>query len=117
MFEEKFADICAVIDPSEVFAVSQSITLNLIMSVFTVKIPLEITKRIFEYFLFRQNGEECLFELLESILVRMRPKILCMNESEISEYLMEHRFVEDCFNEARGTPDWIAIFEYRSSNL
>ena len=114
IFESKFGDICQIIDPVELFAVCQSITLNLIMSVFTVKIPLEIAKRVFEFFLYRQNGEQCLFELLESILMRMRPKILRMDEAEICSYLTDHRFVEDCFNEARGTPDWISIFSYRS---
>jgi hypothetical protein len=38
------------------------------MSIFTVKIPLDLSKRVFEFFLYKQNGEQCLFDLLESIL-------------------------------------------------
>jgi hypothetical protein len=57
-----------VIDPSLMFAVCQSISINLIMSIFTVKIPLDLSKRVFEFFLYKQNGEQCLFDLLESIL-------------------------------------------------
>lgn len=95
------------------FAVVQSITLNLIMSIFTVKIPLEIAKRCFEFFLYSGNGEECLFDLLESILMRMRSKMLEMEDYELVKYLMNHDFVEECFEEAKGTPDWIQIFAYR----
>lgn len=72
------------------FAVVQSINLNLIMSVFTCKIPIEIAKRVFDFFLYRNNGEECLFDLLESIMVRMQPKMLEMDEYELFVYLMEH---------------------------
>lgn len=75
IFQKRFPDLCAIIDDM-LFAVVQSITLNLVMSIFTVKIPLEISKRCFEFFLYSGNGEECLFELLESILLRMRSKML-----------------------------------------
>lgn len=72
------------------FPVYQAITCNLIMSIFTVKIPLELAKRVFEYFLYKNNSEECLFELLENMLTRTRDKMLKMDESELFNYLMEH---------------------------
>jgi hypothetical protein len=114
IFEKRFPDICQKIDQDLLFAVVQSINLNLIISVFTCKIPLEICKRVFEYFLYSNNGEECLLHLLESFLVRMRPKMLLMEEHELFTYLMEHQFVIDSFEEARGTPDWIKFFSYKS---
>lgn len=110
IFESSFQDISSLIDPSLLFAVCQSIACNLIMSIFTVKIPLALAKRVFEYFLYYRNGEECLFDLLENILARTRKRMLLMDENELFDYLISHRFVEDCFEEAHGTHDWITIF-------
>ena len=84
------------------------------MSIFTVKIPLDLSKRVFEFFLYKQNGEQCLFDLLESILSRTQAKMLTMEEHELFMYLMEHQFVEDCFEQAKGTQDWLAIFSCRT---
>jgi hypothetical protein len=72
------------------FAVIQSINLNLIMSIFTVKVPLWISKRVVDFFLWKANGEECLFDLLESIMIRTQDKMLQMEEHELFIYLMEH---------------------------
>ena len=114
ILEMKFSDIFGILDPSTTFAICQSISINLIMSIYTVKVPLEISKRIFEYWLYRNDGEECLFDLLEILLIRTRAKMLKMDEDELYRYLIDHQFVVDCFNECKGTPDWLEIWAYRS---
>ena len=95
------------------YAVSQSISLDLILSIFSNKIPLWIAKRCFEFFLWRSDGEECLFDLLANLLKKMKFKMLTMNDSELYRYLMDKQFVIDGFDEAKGTDDWIQIFSSR----
>ena len=90
ILEVKFQDIVSIIDPSLTFAICQSISINLIMSIFTVKVELEISKKVFEYFLVRACGEDCLYDLLESILIRTRSKMLKMDEHELYRYLIDH---------------------------
>jgi hypothetical protein len=63
------------------------------MSIYTVKVPLDVSKRIFELFLFRSEGEKCLTDLLESMLMTMRPKMLKMTENELNRYLIDCSFV------------------------
>lgn len=58
----------------------KSIALDLIMSIYTNQfVPLWIATRCFEFFLFRADGEECLFDLLANLLRMMKPKMLKMD--------------------------------------
>jgi len=57
-----------------------SIANDLILPIYTSKfVPLWIATRCFEFFLFRADGEECLFDLLANLLRMMKPKMLKMD--------------------------------------
>ena len=113
IFGHSFPEICKRLDTTEMYAICNSIATNLIMSIFTSKVPVWISKRCFEFYLWKDNGEDCLFDLLESVLVSMRDKMQNMETGDLEMYLIHHKFVEDCFNEAKGTDNWIHIFKYQ----
>lgn len=104
-------------DECVVIATCNSIATNLIMSVFTQKVPLWISRRCFEYFLCKNNGEECLYELLESVLLAMQSKMEGMKTAELEKYLIDLHFVEDCFSRLRRVGGVSFIFEFKITKL
>jgi hypothetical protein len=72
------------------FAVCQSISLDLIMSIYTQKVPLWIAKRCFEFFLLNGADDKCLFSLLHNILKHVYLKMVTMDERDLTRYLMSH---------------------------
>jgi|688.fasta_scaffold1273132_1 hypothetical protein len=79
------------------------------MSIFTCIAPIEISKRIMDYFLFENSspdrartvidGERCLLQLLFRMLKFVQPRCLRMEEDELFAYLKNGKFIQDCFAE------------------
>jgi len=53
------------------------------MSIFTFEYPIEVSKRIFDLFIFEQSGDECLWRLLAKMLMNVEERCLKMNEREL----------------------------------
>lgn len=87
MFQVKFPDLLDGLEEIEKVAVQNSIATNLVMSVFTCKVPLNIATKVFEYFIFCQNAEACLIYLLETIFTVMHERMVKMDSDERVPYI------------------------------
>ena len=70
-----------------------------VMSIFSCKQPVQISKDVFDLFFFEQSGEECLLRLLMKMLRHVEHRCLKMEEKELFDFISNGSFVEVCFNE------------------
>lgn len=78
---------------AQTFSLGMTIPQRYIMSIFTCEQPIEISKFIFDMFIFEQSGEECLLRVLRKMLQHVEDRCLAMDERQLFTFINKGEFV------------------------
>jgi hypothetical protein len=70
---------------------------NFLLPIFNQFAPIEISKHIFDLFVWEQTGMECLERVFFKCLMKMEPKALTMKSKQIACYFKSGEFLRDAF--------------------
>ena len=96
------------LSPYLMVPLSISFSQRCIMSVFTCIAPIEMSKKIMDYFIFQNcyaiddqsiQSENCVLQVLFNMLKHVEDRCLKMDEDQLFDYLQKTNFISDCFEE------------------
>jgi len=86
-------------DAIEAMSLSFVIPQKYIMPIFTCAMPVDVTKHIFDLFIWEQSGHLCLLRVISMCLTRVEEKCLQMSEEDMFQYIRKGTFVQECIEE------------------
>ena len=95
----KLYDYMNELDVAQTISLSMTIPQRYIMSIFTCEQPIEVSKFVFDLFIFEQSGEVCLWRTIKKMLQHVEERCLKMNEHELFTFINKGEFVQVCMKE------------------
>ena len=89
----KLFDYMNELDVAQTISLSMTIPQRYIMSIFTCEQPIEVSKFVFDLFIFEQSGEVCLWRTIKKMLQHVEERCLKKNERELFNFISKGEFV------------------------
>ena len=89
----KLFDYMNELDVAQTISLSMTIPQRYIMSIFTCEQPIEVSKFVFDLFIFEQSGEVCLWRTIKKMLQHVEERCLKKNEHELFTFINKGEFV------------------------
>lgn len=86
-------------DVMETMSLNFIVPQRYIMPIFTCTIPVDLSKHIFDLFLWEKSGETCLMRLIAKCFRHVEPRCLQMEEDKMFDFISKGTFIQTCFEE------------------